>query len=182
MSVDRRRLACGQPSPGFSAPGPRGQALAQASWRSGRSWQSGGRSWANTAIVALRRYTWPLDLRSGWPIIIHMPSRKCDERARRHRGRRRRRAAPVPGARCGGVHDISRAYHSTARRGRARLEIDSGGNLYSAGAIRPPAGGFACSLAVSSASQTLWCSLAQLTSTLPSHIASNAPSIPMVPI
>lgn len=36
--------------------------------------------------------------------------------------------------------------------------------------------------ACSSSSQRLWCSLAQLTSTVPLPIASNAPSIPTVPI
>jgi hypothetical protein len=34
----------------------------------------------------------------------------------------------------------------------------------------------------SSSSQRLWCSLAQLKSTSPVHIASNAPYIPTVPM
>src|SRR5262245_26261782 len=54
---------------------------------------------------------------------------------------------------------------------------------YSAACIRPSGGAaVTCPLAISRSAHTLWCSFAQLTSTVPSHIASKAPSIPMVPI
>src|SRR5262245_49196811 len=54
---------------------------------------------------------------------------------------------------------------------------------YSAGCIFPFGGGAVTSpLALSCSSQRLWCSFAQLRSTVPSHIPSNAPSIPIVPI
>src|SRR5262249_20784334 len=50
---------------------------------------------------------------------------------------------------------------------------------YSAGTVRAD---LPCVRSTSLASQRLWCSLAQFTSTAPSPIASNAPSIPSVPI
>ena len=53
---------------------------------------------------------------------------------------------------------------------------------YSAGSTRPPAGGATWPLAASFSYQMRWCSLAQFSSTVPSHIASMAPSMPMVPM
>ena len=54
---------------------------------------------------------------------------------------------------------------------------------YSAGCIFPFGGGAPTwPSALSCSNHRLWCSFAQLTSTVPSHIPSNAPSIPIVPI
>src|ERR1700738_483436 len=54
---------------------------------------------------------------------------------------------------------------------------------YSAACIVPWAGGeVRLPREASFSSQMLWCSLAQFTSTVPSHMASKAPSIPSVPI
>jgi hypothetical protein len=63
-------------------------------------------------------------------------------------------------------------------RGRAlcifeRLQRYSAGRM----ALRAPR-----ALPISSSTQRLWCSLAQLRSTVPSLIASKAPSMPIVPI
>jgi hypothetical protein len=45
-----------------------------------------------------------------------------------------------------------------------------------------PPGSFVPVRAICSSSQTLWCSSAQLRSTVPFPMASNAPSMPIVPI
>src|SRR5262249_28134359 len=71
----------------------------------------------------------------------------------------------------------------SARWSAGRLEFRDSLVCYSAGCIFP-LGGWALTspLPSSLSAHRLWCSFAQLTSTVPSHIASNAPSIPMVPI
>src|SRR5690348_14969995 len=54
---------------------------------------------------------------------------------------------------------------------------------YSAGVEVTSPGPFGlCCSAIASSTHNGWCSLAQLTSTVPSPIASNAPSIPTVPM
>ena len=55
---------------------------------------------------------------------------------------------------------------------------------YSAGVVAAACLGGVLTLpfSISSSIQSLWCSFAQLRSTVPSHMASKAPSMPMVPI
>src|SRR5262249_31006399 len=91
------------------------------------------------------------------------------------------RASPSPE---GGGSPSEASRSAAAAHPKARDPPPSGEGeerAYSAG-VAAGRDGAAWRLAASSSSHLLWCSFAQLTSTVPVPMASNAPSMPIVPI
>src|SRR5450755_2753907 len=101
------------------------------------------------------------------------------DQARNELGDQRGFARPTPAGETDDTHGFLIAKRPAARPGVFYRRRENA--RYSAGRMAWPWRGAAPSC-VSSSYQRLWRSLAQLTSTLPSAIASKAPSTPIVPI